>query len=444
MYVNVGKVNGLFHTEAVNRKFNQNAGSKEEKKSMPPRCDFAVISQKGKAMSVVERLMKQKDFIRECKDSLLERMVDKESGYCSSEIAKKIEEYEKQLDSIDEEIAKELAKPADEKEEGREDHIYKRKEPLTKHEMNNKKMAEITEMSAKLDQSERMDSVKDRMEGEKNVLEAELKSGDSERKRQRIAEIEDRTVKLEAESGKIKYQISTEGQDYFQYQVENGTEGTFSDKNLDMKKIQQDSIYYKIMENSDDGFNNPTIEMQLCGMYNVYLNKAYEQGMKPGENVYDNIVNIHKDSLINAYQDVYNDIVNGYANGTREVWTQNFEEGADYIEFELEGKNYRFHKLTMEEELARLDSAYEKMARLAEDGANRMIETQKMIEKVRSEYQEKMREIEAQRAGRRISEIGESAEMTAERVKNKISMPKENMGRINLFAMLMEARKNSR
>ena len=76
MYVNVGKVNGLFHTEAVNRKFNQNAGSKEEKKSMPPRCDFAVISQKGKAMSVVERLMKQKDFIRECKDSLLERMVE--------------------------------------------------------------------------------------------------------------------------------------------------------------------------------------------------------------------------------------------------------------------------------------------------------------------------------------------------------------------------------
>ena len=242
----------------------------------------------------------------------------------------------------------------------------------------------------------------------------------------------------------VKYMISKEGQEHFQNQVENGTRGTFSDQNLDWKKVQLDSIYNGIIEKSDNGFNNPTIEMELRGTYNVYLNEAYEQGKAPEVNIYDHIVNIHKDSLMKAYQDVYNDIVTGYENGTREVWTQDFEEGADYIEFELEGKNYRFHKLTMEEELARLDSAYEKMARLAEDGANRMIETQKMIEKVRSEYQEKMREIEAQRAGRRISEIGESAEMTAERVKNKISMPKENMGRINLFAMLMEARKNSR
>ena len=45
-------------TEGVGNKKSEK-GSKEEKKSMPPRCDFAVISQKGKAMSVVERLMKQ-------------------------------------------------------------------------------------------------------------------------------------------------------------------------------------------------------------------------------------------------------------------------------------------------------------------------------------------------------------------------------------------------
>ena len=76
----------------------------------------------------------------------------------------------------------------------------------------------------------------------------------------------------------------------------------------------------------------------------------------------------------------------------------------------------------MEEELARLDRAYEKVARLVEDGANRMIDTQKMIEKVMPEYQEKMREIEAQRAGIKTSELRESAEMIAEMVKNKISI----------------------
>lgn len=240
----------------------------------------------------------------------------------------------------------------------------------------------------------------------------------------------------------VKYMISKEGQEHFQNQVENGTRGTFSDQNLDWKKVQLDSIYNGIIEKSDNGFNNPTIEMELRGTYNVYLNEAYEQGKAPDVNIYDHIVNIHKDSLMKAYQDVYNDIVTGYENGTREVWTQDFEEGADYIEFELEGKNYRFHKLTMEEELARLDKAYEKVARIAEDGANRMINTQKLLEKVIPEYQEKMREIEAQRAGIKTSEIGESAEMIAERVKNKISMTEQNAERINLFEMLMEARKN--
>lgn len=209
MYINAGKVNGLFHMGMINRKFNQNAGNEEEKNGVLFRSDVAVISQKRKAMSAVERLMKQKDFIRECKDSLLEQMADKESGYCSADVAKKIEEYEKQLDSIDKEIAKELAKPIGESDELRENSMYKREQPLTKQELDNKKMAELTEMSAKLDQSEVMDSAKNRLEGEKAVLEAELKSGDSERKRQRIAEIDDRIVEMRnIEAQKARWEMA--------------------------------------------------------------------------------------------------------------------------------------------------------------------------------------------------------------------------------------------
>ncbi len=63
------------------------------------------------------------------------QMADKESGYCSAEIAKKMEEYEKQLDSIDEEIAKEFAKSTDESDELRENNMYKRKQPLTKQKL---------------------------------------------------------------------------------------------------------------------------------------------------------------------------------------------------------------------------------------------------------------------------------------------------------------------
>nr|WP_305138650.1 hypothetical protein [uncultured Schaedlerella sp.] len=249
-------------------------------------------------------------------------------------------------------------------------------------------------------------------------------------------------VNDESRLGTVKYQVSKEGQDNIQHQIENGTGGTFSDKNLEMKNIQQNSIYYEMIENSDNGFYAPTIESQLRGTYSDYLDRAIEKGKDPDEDVYEYIANIHRDSLTKAYQDVYNDIVTGYENGTREVWTQNFEEGADYIEFELEGKNYRFHKLTMEEELARLDKAYEKEAKNVEADANIMIDTQKILDKVMPEYQEKMRQIEAQRAGRKVSEIGISADTLAESIKNKLSIPEERIGKINLFEMIMEARKN--
>lgn len=75
----------------------------------------------------------------------------------------------------------------------------------------------------------------------------------------------------------VKYKISKEGQEHFQNQVENGTHATFSDQNLDWKKVQQNSIYNGIIEKSDNGFNNPTIEMQLSHTYNDYLNKTYEK-----------------------------------------------------------------------------------------------------------------------------------------------------------------------
>lgn len=257
MYVNVSRTNGLFHAEAINRKFNQNTGNEEEKKGVLIRSDVAMISQKGKAMSVVERLMKQKDFIRECKDSLLEQMADKESGYCSADIAEKIEDYEKQLDSIDEEIAKELAKSTDESDELRENRVYKGKRPLTKQELDNKRMAELTKMSGKLEQSELVDSVKNRLEGEKNVLEAELKSGDSERKRQRIAEIDERTEELTKETfagiGKI---ISEPGEN-----------------NLE-------TVKYQVSKEELDNF-----QYQLRGTYNDYLNKAIEKGKDSEENL---------------------------------------------------------------------------------------------------------------------------------------------------------------
>lgn len=217
---------------------------------------------------------------------------------------------------------------------------------------------------------------------------------------------------------------------------------TVSGESIELKRLWEENPYDFIIENSDDGFHKPTMESELWGAYNSHFNAAWEKGLEPGKDVYEHIVDIHKNSLVKAYQDVYHDIVSGYENGTREIWTQNFDEGADYIEFESEGKTYRYHKLTMEEELARLDNAYEKAAKDVEDRANLMVDIQKIIEKVMPEYQEKLRQIEAQRAGRQVSAIDKNAEIMVERLKDKILGMEEKTERINLFEMLMAARKN--
>ena len=175
----IGKVNNLFNVDAINRKFNRNTTNEEEK-----------------------------DFIKECKASLLEQMTNNETGYCAADITKKIEEYEKQLDSLDEQIAKEMAKQTDGMEEESSNSMYKKNQPLTKQEANNKRMADITKMSTEVGKGEMINSVKNRLEGEKGVLEAELKSGDSEIKRQRIEEIDNRTAELSKKAGETLARVN--------------------------------------------------------------------------------------------------------------------------------------------------------------------------------------------------------------------------------------------
>lgn len=238
-------------------------------------------------------------------------------------------------------------------------------------------------------------------------------------------------------------EISQEGLDNFLYQVENGTNAVISGEKAELKKLwEDDAEYWHIIDNSDDDFHKPTVESELWGTYMGYLNEAYEKGKAPEKDIYEHIVDMYTNSLAKAYQDVYQDIVSGYENGTREVWTQDFDEGADYIEFELEGKNYRFHKLTMEEELARLDKAYEKASKDVENRANAMIDTARTIEKVMPEYKEKMRQIEAKRAGMEISEAYDDTERMAERIKDSLLSSEENTEKFNIFELLMEARKN--
>lgn len=227
----IGRVNNLFNVNAINCKFNRNTENDEEK-NVFLRNDIATISPKGKAMNTIERLMKQKDFIKKCKDSLLEQMTNNETEYCSADITKKIEEYEKQLDSLDEQIVKEMAKQTDGIEKESSSSMYKKNQSLTKQEINNKKMDDITKMSTELGKSEVINSVKNRLEGEKGVLEAELKSGDSKIKRHRIEEIDNRTAGLSKDAGETLARVNM---------ISNDSEETLTKETSDKKEDETDS-----------------------------------------------------------------------------------------------------------------------------------------------------------------------------------------------------------
>lgn len=82
----------------------------------------------------------------------------------------------------------------------------------------------------------------------------------------------------------------------------------------------------------------------------------------------------HTESLAKAYHFMRKNIVEGYENGTREVWTMDKSTGGDFcgVELEIEGNAVRYRRFSKEEELEKLDKAFE---RLTEDTAKKIAET---------------------------------------------------------------------
>lgn len=81
-------------------------------------------------------------------------------------------------------------------------------------------------------------------------------------------------------------------------------------------------------------------------------------------------------SLAQAYGSMYKNIVDGYDNGTREVWTLDTNGGEEFcgVEFMIGGNAVRYRKLTQEEELGRLRETFDQLVedvsrQLAEDAA---------------------------------------------------------------------------
>ena len=112
------------------------------------------------------------------------------------EITEQLEEYEEQLDTLNKQIAAEMAKQAEETKE--QDKIYQKPQNTPSPESVDDSIARLTELSTDLEKAQIHGQASIRREGEKNVYESEIKLGSTaaKRKLEKVREMERYTGQL--------------------------------------------------------------------------------------------------------------------------------------------------------------------------------------------------------------------------------------------------------
>ncbi len=200
MRIYTGQTTHLFQAAAINHSINKNRPGKEEQAGTPMRMDMAFISPQGKSSGLLANLMSQKELIQSNKEYLLTKALDEENAGGAAGLQEQLEDYEKQLDSLNEQIAAELAKQM---EHGGAQEAPGQK-PQTEEASGGKAtvsdeeaMTQLTKRSMDLEKTQAIEQAQVRREGEKRVCEAEIELGGvaAEWKLDKINEIEKMTEK---------------------------------------------------------------------------------------------------------------------------------------------------------------------------------------------------------------------------------------------------------
>lgn len=199
----IGGSNSLFNSAVINQKINRTNNIEEDRQGTAAFLndqDSVFISRQGRRNNVISQLMDQRQFIQECKDAEMQRGL--ESGYMNHE---KLDEYDKQLEMLDQKITEALSEEAVQREEDQGTDRYGKK-IMTEEEYEKSKVMDMMDLSAGMEQSEAILSVKERLDGEAGVLKAEIKLDkergySSERKIERLAEIEAKSSSLLEQAG---------------------------------------------------------------------------------------------------------------------------------------------------------------------------------------------------------------------------------------------------
>lgn len=200
MRIYTGQTAGLFQAAAMNQSLNRNRAdqTKGQQAGTLMRGDIALISPQGKASSLLANLMNQKELVQSSKESLITRKLDEEDGGSPAGLQEQLEEYEKQLDKINEQIAAEMAKQAEDTKEQVGTQKPEQNQGMDVSAVDGETITELTKLSADLEKTQTADQARVRREGEKRVCEAEMKLGSdaAERKLKKINQIEEMTEKF--------------------------------------------------------------------------------------------------------------------------------------------------------------------------------------------------------------------------------------------------------
>ncbi len=127
----------------------------------------------------------------------------------------------------------------------------------------------------------------------------------------------------------------------------------------------------KMQENGDASVSSlPTADQLMLSHINDHLGEdlyakmenLYAQKQAEREDQLD--ISGHADSIGYAYDKMYDEIVQGHKDGTREVWVRDYSTSEEFegLEFQIGDTTVRYRKLTKEEELANLSDAFDKLA----------------------------------------------------------------------------------
>ena len=185
MRIYTGQTNNLFQAAAINRSVNRNRPGGEKQAEGNMRMDMAFISPQGKSSSILANLMSQKELIQSNKEYLLTKALDDEDTGGAAGLQEQLEDYEKQLDSINGQIAAEMAKQTEsggtqeaagekpQADKTRTDQASEGNVPASDEET----IAGLTKLSAELEKTQAAEQAQVRRAGEKRVCEAEIELG---------------------------------------------------------------------------------------------------------------------------------------------------------------------------------------------------------------------------------------------------------------------------